>query len=431
MANSFLVKTIEDGFRVCTYETDRFKTGILSVNLVLPLAGNIAEKAILPYLLAASCKEYPDLLSLNKKLAGLYGAELSPSVAKHGEHLVLRLSMTQICDRFAIDGESISLECAKLLCAALFEPNAENGAFLASEVEREKRILLDRVENQKNHKRSYALRRMVELMCAGEAYALSTLGEEDDIRALTPEQLYRSWEDLLRTAFVQLQIVGDLKTDAITDLFRSCLDRVPGRRPVRGETVVLPTAGDLKRGEEEEDLKQSKLVLGFRCGMQEPYENYAAVRTMTDLFGGGPYSRLFSNVREKQSLCYYCSARLLGSKGLLIVQSGVETANAEKTEREVLRQLEEMKAGSITDEDLEKSLKAQKDAFLSVFDTPEELDGWLYSQVTDEVFQTPEELVADICAVTREAVIDAANAVTLDTVFLLKGTGTGEDGEED
>lgn len=198
-----------------------------------------------------------------------------------------------------------------------------------------------------------------------------------------------------------------------------------------GKTVVIPSAEAVKRGVEEQDIAQSKLVMGFRCGMHEPFENYAAMRTFTDLFGGGTYSRLFMNVREKQSLCYYCAARLTAAKGILTVQSGVETENAEKAEEEILKQLEEMKAGGVTAEDLEKSHRSMEDFFLSVFDTPEELDGWLFSQVTDDEFQTPEDLVAEMKQVTVEQVIEMANNVTLDTVFLLKGTGTGDDGEVD
>ena len=426
-----MIHDAEPGFRVCSYHTDRFKTGILSVNLVVPLAGNVAEKSLLPSLLCASCAEYPDLLSLNRKLAELYGAELTPSASKHGENLVLRITMTMIGDRFALDGESISVECARLLCKALFEPNVENGAFRPDEVAREKRIRLDRIEALKSSKRAYAQKQMLELMCADEAYSLSVLGEEEDISALTPEQLYASWQDLLKTAFVQLQVVGDLEVEPITALFREYFDRVEDRHVVRGETVVIPFAKTVKRGEEEQDIAQSKLVMGFRCGMHEPFENYAAMRTFTDLFGGGTYSRLFMNVREKQSLCYYCAARLTAAKGILTVQSGVETGNAERAEKEILKQLDEMKAGGVTAEDLEKSKRSMEDFFLSVFDTPEELDGWLFSQVTDDEFQTPEDLVADMKEVTVEQVIEMANNISLDTVFLLKGTGTGGDGEVD
>ena len=426
-----MIHDAEPGFRVCSYHTDRFKTGILSVNLVVPLAGNVAEKSLLPSLLCASCAEYPDLLSLNRRLAELYGAELTPSASKHGENLVLRITMTMIGDRFALDGESISVECARLLCKALFEPNVENGAFRPDEVAREKRIRLDRIEALKSSKRAWAQKQMLELMCADEAYSLSVLGEEEDISALTPEQLYASWQDLLKTAFVQLQVVGDLEVEPITALFREYFDRVEDRHVVRGETVVIPFAKTVKRGEEEQDIAQSKLVMGFRCGMHEPFENYAAMRTFTDLFGGGTYSRLFVNVREKQSLCYYCAARLTAAKGILTVQSGVETENAERAEKEILKQLDEMKAGGVTAEDLEKSKRSMEDFFLSVFDTPEELDGWLFSQVTDDEFQTPEDLVADMKEVTVEQVIEMANNISLDTVFLLKGTGTGGDGEVD
>lgn len=431
MDNTFFVETVEPGFRVCSYHTDRFKTGILSVNLVVPLAGNVAEKSLLPALLCSSCKAYPDMLSLNRKLAELYGAALSPSVSKQGENLIIRISVTEIADRFSLDGESISLDCAKLLCQVLFEPNVADGAFLQDEVEREKRIRLDRIEALKSSKRAYALKKLLELMCADETYSLSVLGREEDVRALTPEQLYRSWQDLLKTAFVQLQVVGDLDVTAITRLFREYFDRIEDRHVTLAETEMIPTAETVKRGEEAQDIAQSKLVMGFRCGMREPFENYAAVRTFSDLFGGGTYSRLFLNVREKQSLCYYCSSSLTAAKGILTVQSGVETANAEMAEREILKQLEEMKRGNVTAEDLEKSHRSLTDLYLSVFDTPEELDGWLLSQIAEEQFQNPEELVAELNRITVDEVVDVAKQITLDSVFLLKGTGNGDGEEED
>lgn len=424
MENQFVLTAPRDGVRVCSYRTDRFKTGILAVHMVLPLEGNVAENALLPYLLASSCKEYPNLLALNRKLASLYGAELSPSVSKMGENLILRLSMTQIADRFALGGERISLESAELLFSALFRPNVQDGAFLEEDVERERRMMLERMEAQKNNKRSYALIEANKHMCKGEAYALSALGTEEEVRALSGEQLYTAYQSMLKKACWQLHITGDLNPEGVTELFLGNLDAIEDRTPVKGTTVVLPAAEETIRAVETQDIQQGKLVLGFRCGMTEPNENYAALRVMADLFGGGTYSRLFMNVREKQSLCYYCSARYIGTKGVLFVQSGIEMENAEKAETEILRQLQEMKDGGVTEEDLNKSLTSLRDNFMSVFDTPEELDGWFYSQVADEEFETPEELVDRLSQVTVPEVIKAANDLSLNVVYLLKGEDT-------
>ena len=183
--------------------------------------------------------------------------------------------------------------------------------------------------------------------------------------------------------------------------------------------------------EEEQPVKQGKLVLGYRAGMRDAEAEYPVLRMMTDIFGGGTYSRCFENVREKQSLCYYCSARFLSQKGIVIVQSGIENENAEKAIAEIGKQLQGMAGGDITEEDLQKSVRSMKDAFGTICDNPLDIDGWAASQLCDPAFQTPDELVERCAAVTREQAVEAAKRMTLDTVFLLKGTLTEGDSAPD
>ncbi len=168
------------------------------------------------------------------------------------------------------------------------------------------------------------------------------------------------------------------------------------------------------------ELNQSKLVLGFRCGMQNADDNFFAQRVMADVFGGGPYSRLFMHVREKLSLCYYCSARLDRRKGILVVQSGIEAKNKQAALDEILKQLSVMQNGEFTDEELAASKAALCDAYRGVNDTPESVDAY-YAQFIDTPPQTPEAMVAGIEAVDRAAVTAAAKRLTLDTVYFLKG----------
>lgn len=429
MREPYVISEPAEGVRIVSCRTARFKTAQLAFQLVLPLSGDVSRFSILPYLLNRSSKAYPDYVSLNRKLADLYGAELHPSVAKHGENLVLRLSMTMIDSRFALQGEDIIYECAKLLCEVVFRPNVTDGKFDADQLEREKRIRLERLESLKNDKRGYAMHRCLQEMCAGENYSIDALGTPEGITALTPESVFSAWLEALETARIQINVVGTGDVGRISDLLLGYIAKVKRDHVMQLHTEVIERAKTVRRIEEEEPVKQGKLVLGFRAGTKDPAKDYAVIRTMTDIFGGGTYSRCFANVREKQSLCYYCSARYLSQKGLIIVQSGIENENAERVIEEVQKQLKDLADGHVTEEDMENSHRAMTDGLNSVGDTPEDLDGWAYMQICEPKFSTPDEIAKAMQSVTAEQVVDAAKNVTLDTIYFLKGTLKGDDEE--
>ena len=162
-------------------------------------------------------------------------------------------------------------------------------------------------------------------------------------------------------------------------------------------------------------------------GVDYDPEKRAAFSIMCDLFGGGPYSRLFTNVREKMSLCYYCSARLNSDKGIMLIQSGIETENREKALSAIKEQFEIVKNDRFEDDELEASKKACADALDGFGDTPEDYDYWCMNQMLRDKIITPGELAEKIREVTREDVVNCAGKVTLDTVYMLEGTGEAEE----
>lgn len=431
MKNTFELQELLPGFKVCSYETDRFKTGRLSLYLILPLPEEPAAEAILPFLLSRTSAAFPDMLSLNKRLAELYGATLNPSVSKMGENHILGFSMTMIDSRFALHGEDLMRECAELLASVLFEPHLTDGVLDPDDLAREQRLMTERIDGEINDKRYYSFKRLIELMCDKEAYRVSALGTRDGVTALTPESVTAVWKQVLKTARFQLNAVGSSGLDTAAEVFRARLAALDRGPLAEIHTEVIERAGTVRRAEEEQPVKQGKLVLGYRAGMKDAEADYPVLRMMTDIFGGGTYSRCFENVREKQSLCYYCSARFLSQKGIVIVQSGIENENAEKAIAEIGKQLQGMAAGDVTDEDLQKSVRSMKEAFGTICDNPLDIDGWAASQLCDPAFQTPDDLLARYSAVTREQVVEAANGMSLDTIFLLKGTLTEGDSAPD
>lgn len=417
---------IADGVRLVSVRTDKFKTSRISFTMATPLEGNISAKAILPYLLHRRCAEYPDFTAFNGMLDELYGAVVSASVSKVGENLLLSINMTAVDDRFALNGDKVTDECVELLTKLVFEPIVENGAFPEKIVEEEKRLLTEKLEAEQNDKRHYAFDRCEQIMFANEAYGKNRLGTAEEIASLTGRDVYLQWLDLLKSAKMQLTMVGSCEPDKVKDILTQKFAKIE-RSPAVKETEFF--AGFPKPNYVCETLpvKQGKLVMGFRAGMRNEDDNVYPMKVAVDIFGGGTYSKLFSVVREKMSLCYYCSASLFAQKGVVMVQSGIENDNEEKAKSEILNQLKEVAEGNFSNETFSSSIKSLCDGRLNVNDIPESLCAWYTAQMMREELISPEEQVEKFKAVDKAQVIRAAKTIMLDTVYMLKGNAEGDD----
>ena len=413
--------SLSEGAELCTISSENFKSACVSVSFVVPLGGNASLFALVPNVLTRSSALYPDLSAIERKLAKLYGAELHADVSKIGENHIIKLMISSIDDRFALDGESIAAECSKLLFEVIFNPKLNNGVFCADEVESEKRLLCERLYAEQSDKRMYAKNKCEEIMFSDEAYGIHRLGDVEEIKAITPEKLYEAYCQLLKTAKLVLCVSGNTDVDAVRTSFENHINKV-SRDPEASVTLFVEEAEDVQYVKEQEAVKQGKLVMGFRMGMADANDDYASRRVMVDLFGGNPHSKLFTVVREKMSLCYYCSARMIRAKGVMFVQSGIESYNEDKAREAILQQLEDIRNGNFSDNDIESSVKALEDSFRSVTDSAEALESWYTSQCVSGAYKKPEDFIKDFKSVTREDIIKAAKTVTLDTVFMLEGT---------
>lgn len=403
---------------------DRFKTAQITVGLFLPLARETVEEyALLPRLLTRACASYPDFSALNRRLNELYGASVTGRVTRVGEAQGLIFTAECLADRFALHGEEVSAACAKLLCDMLFEPAFENGVFRRADVETERRCLAEDVRAQINDKRWYACCRAEELLCPNEAYSIGRCGKAENIEKLTPEQLTEAWKRMLREATVRLTLQGGEEMAAVEEAFRRGFSAVEGRAPVPCVTDTATVMPELRRKTERMAINQSKLVMGFRTHCAEPHADVTATRLMNAILGGTPSSLLFRNVREKLSLCYYCSSSYDRMKGLMFVQSGVDEANAALAEAEILKQIEALASGDFTDEDLESARRCVMQSFEVVNDSQSGLASWYLWQTLTSRLLTPDELRAELAGIDRDAVIRAAKRLSFECVYLLAQEG--------
>ncbi len=419
-----IVKTkIANGVRACTVKAEHFKTNVMSVHIILPLESDMEANALLCYMLRRRNAKYPTMTALNRRLAELYGASLACGISKHGDSQDICFRIVSVSDRFSLEGEGVSKSCTELLMDVLFDPKLENGNFAEEDIELEKRLLIEKIDSEFSEKRVYAKDRLVEEMFKGSLYGKGRFGERDEIKNVTNERLLKAWKNYLENAIIQFNFVGEIDDGAI-ELLKEKFSAVDRNKVAEINTEFKEKADEVKKVDEKLAVKQGKLVMGFRAGMKDSEDNFFHTRVMCDMFGGGPYSKLFMNVREKMSLCYYCSAALSKDKGFILVQSGIEDENEQKAKDAILAELENMKNGCFTAEDIENSKNGLCDAFMSVGDTPEGIDAWVGARVFEDEITLPEYYAENIKKVTAEEIKAAAERVSLDTIYMLSSDGS-------
>lgn len=405
--------------------TNKFKSSYLSVTLLVPLDRRTAgANALIPEVLRRGTAIHPDMESLSAALDELYGGAIEPVVRKKGESQCVGFAASFLDDAYALKGEKILEPAADLLGEVLLKPYTEKGVFSSGYTDGEKANLIDRIRAQINDKRTYAVRRLTREMCKYEAFGADKLGDEESVSNLTPESLWEQYQKLLREARVEVYFCGSADPDRVAGALRSALSALPVNED-RVDPVcdVRVTAGpEPIVVEETMDVTQGKLALGFRTGGLTCWEEeYPALYLATAVFGGTTLSKLFMNVREKLSLCYYASATLERMKGLVLVSSGIEFDKYETARNEILAQLEAVKRGEIEDWELEGSRRTLISACMTTLDEQSRQEEFWLGQAAAGLEESPEEFAARLEAVTREQVAVAAQKWELDTVYFLKG----------
>ena len=316
----------------------KFKTGVLSAQFITPLAKETASyNALLPAVLHRGTMRCPDMEQLAAAMDRLYGAQISPTIRKRGETQCLGFVASFIDDRFVSRNEPLLEPAAELLGELLLDPVTRGGRFLQEYVEGEKANLADAIRSIRNDKRDWADLRLLQEMCRGERYGVDKFGSIARVEKITNQTLFRYYQELLSTAHLELFYCGSADYERVKGaLSRALAPLMRGRvvPPVVAEKCSAPETP--REITERMDVTQGKLSMGWRVGTNDA----SAMMLANLIFGGYSNSKLFLNVREKLSLCYYASSSYHRSKGIVTVSSGIEHGDVETAKREILAQLE-------------------------------------------------------------------------------------------
>ncbi len=416
---------VADGITFSALPDARFKTTRLTVGMFLPLSEETAAAyALLPVLLTRATAHTPDMIAMHRRLARLYGATVTAGVQRLGDCQLLTMTVQCIDNRFALENEDVAKAAADLLLEMLFCPHlSDDGLFDAEDFLQERRCLLERIAAQINDKRAYVRTKAEHLLVPDDVYSVSAIGTEKTATALTRESITAAWKTLLRTARFHWFYAASDNGDAVQNAVKRAFENI--KRDVAACTTNVATAvSQVRRGHETMAVAQAKVTLGFCVGAAEPHtRTVMAARLMAALFGGSPTSLLFRNVREKQSLCYYCRAAFDRIKGVMMVDCGVDAANVTVAEKAILEQLQVIQDGAFSAEDLETARLYLKNAFIDKENLQGSMVYWLLGQSNTDVQMTPAQAVALLDTITAAEVTAVAKTVQLQSAFAVLPEG--------
>lgn len=411
---------IAPGVTLRALQTDKFKTGCFSINFLRQHnKENAALDALLPSVLLRGTEKYPDMQQISSRLDDLYGSTFGTLVRCKGEAKLFGFYADFLEDCF-VPGGGIFQGILEFLDQILHHPYTENGCFSPRYVEGEKRNLINAIEAAINNKRSYAVHRLLHHMCQGEDYAIPRLGTVEDVEVITPETLWDHYRDTLRNCSIEIFYGGRLSPQEAAEAFAPIFAHRQDAPWAPTHTKIVPVAKELREIAETANITQGKLVFGLRIAMEPSDPGYVALSLLNAVLGGGMTSKLFLNVREKRSLCYYASSTYNRYKSIMFISAGIALENYDIAKEAILAELEACQKGHITAEELESARTQLLSALRSAMDAPNRLDDFFVGQA---LVATPDILtqMEMIQGLTVEDLVSVSNKLSLDTIYFLKG----------
>lgn len=395
----------------------KFKTGVLEIDFITPLSpetSSLNASAICSINMTNS--KYPTLTEFSSKLNSLYGSNIFSRVLRISDYQINSIGASWLDSKYALNGEDIETETVKMLLDCIFSPYVRDGAFDEKIFEITRKDIQAKIDSEINNKRGYAIMQASGTAYKGEPAEYRAYGTSESLQKVTAESSYKALQELIRNSQIEISYVSAQKNDNIRKLVSEAFEKSGNT----GNTYKFINFSPIKPEPEEVteilNVNQSKMVLVFKSEKDDKY----AMKMLSALYGETPFSKLFANVREKMSLCYYCASSFARTKNTIFVDCGVESKNIETAKNAIIAQLDEIIKGNFSDEDIQNVLTAFENSFSGIGDTAGSYINWYKSAVYEGEYLTPEQTLEEYRAVTRERIIECAESLVLDTVYVMK-----------
>ncbi|MCX8130118.1 MAG: insulinase family protein [Clostridia bacterium] len=411
-----------NGIDVYNIKTNKFKTNSINIFFHDNLSReNASKNALIPAVLRRGCVPFPSFQEIALYLEGLYGAAFDCGVVKKGERQIIQFYTEFVADEYTVEKADLLENTFNLLIDIITNPVLESGHFKTEYVAQEKENLKRLIEGRVNDKVQYAVDKCFEEMCRDERFGIFEYGAVSDLDSIDAANLYEHYKTFLESLPISIYFTGNTSEERI----KALTGRLSGINRNNLKNVDISKVGkdvkEIKNITEKMSVNQAKLSLGFRTNTASNDKDYYSLLVYNGILGGGMHSKLFQNVREKGSLAYYVFSRLEKFKGLMVISSGIESQNKDKAMDIILRQIDDIKNGEISDYEFDSTIKTIETGVKSLRDSQLHIVDFYLSQAVVDTNDSFSTIIEKVKNVSKEDVIDISKRVVLDTVYFLTG----------
>ena len=414
---------IKKGIRLHTIRTEKFKTNLIAIMLTTKLnRENVTKNALIPAVLRRGTKNLITQEEINKKLEEMYGASLDCGLDKTGDNQVLKFYIETVNDEFLPqEAENMLKTSLEKIFEFVFNPYLENGYFKKEYVEQEKENIKQIIDGKIDNKVRYSLDRCIEEMYKDQPYGLYKYGYVEDMKDINEKNLYEYYQQLINECKIDIFVSGIIneETENIIKNNENII-KLKDREPQYNEPEIIAKKSEKENDVQESmDVTQGKLIIGMDLDIDDDNLRFD-VMIYNSIFGGSANSKLFQNVREKASLAYTASSSYYRFKNNIFINCGIEIKNYEKALEIIKQQIEDMKKGDFTDEEVENAKKGIIASIKTIDDEQDTEITYFFSQELSKSKCNIEQYMQRISEVTKDKVVDVANKVSVNTVYFLK-----------
>lgn len=419
------IQEIKKGVKLHTIKTENFKTNLYAVFIATPLKReNVTLNALLTAVLRRGTKNMQSQDIISRKLEEMYGAGFDCGIEKTGDNHIIKFYLEAISEDFLPEKEELTQKCLDILFDIIFNPLIENNSFKQEYVQGEKQNLKQIIESKIDNKAKYSLDRCIEEMFKGEPYGLYKYGYVEDLEKITSQDLYEYYKKLIEECKIDIFCSGTIEDEIIKKYVQENkqIQQLKERTPkyvVNNEKTEKIEKSETKTIQDSMQVNQGKLVIGLSVNSNEENSRYTT-SVYNAILGGGANSKLFQNVREKESLAYTASSNYVRQKNSIFIRCGIEIDNYEKALQTIKNQIEDMKNGKFSEKDIEN---AKNLIIESVKSIPSEQDTeitYYYGQELANTFVDIEQYINKIEQQSKQQIVELSNKIQINTIYFLK-----------
>ncbi len=403
---------------ITTISNDKFKRNRISIVFLLP---NEKEKStmysLMTGVLERAYEEYPTMKEFSKKLNKMYNAAFDVSTSTIGQNRILRFTMQGIKNEYCLENEDLLNEISKTMLGVIFSPCLEDNGFIKEWVEIEKFKLREEIESEINDKRGYCVKNARRKFFKGSLNGVERLGYLEDLEKIDEKGLYECYSQLLNTASVEIFVTAN-ESDSVAKSMKKGFEKERNDIKSMLPIEIMPTT-DLEIYNEDLDTTQGKVCLIYTTNRKLTEKDRYSMLVAASLYGGTASSRLFKNVREKQSLCYYCVSSFNWFTSSMTVDSGVEHENIQKVIDATKAELDMLINGDISDDEINEIKLTIKNGLVTNYDSLHGLEAWYLNEILRNSNNTPEEVIDLVSKVSKEDVKEILKTLHLNVIYTI------------